>query len=110
MGVKQELVANDKRSCAMSNQDNLDDIMPADEQYEILRAVIIDQHETVWPTFVDALTKMRELPEQFRHTHAVLLVEAIKLHFDWLRSNGIDAQFELTDTFGIEVLKIEDRQ
>lgn len=88
---------------------NLNEIMPADEQQEIVRAVIRAQHDTVWPGFEDAIAKMKEFPEPVRHTHAVLLVEAIKMHFDWLRSHGIDAYFEVKETFGIEGLKIGDR-
>lgn len=88
---------------------NLNEIMPADEQHEIVRAVLLAQHETVWPGFEDAISTMKEFPEQLRHTHAVLLVEAIKMHFDWLRSHGIDAHFEVKETFGIEGLNVGDK-
>ncbi|MDQ0030169.1 hypothetical protein [Arthrobacter bambusae] len=94
----------------MSNEDaNLHAVMPASQQDEIWVAAILGHHYAVWEEFQSHLAVLKQQPSGMTKRQMILAVEFIRSQMRWLRAHGINAEFTVNETHGIEGLKIGDR-
>lgn len=89
----------------MSNNEStsLNEVLPADEQAAVWNAGILGHFWTQWAELQSVIAELKEHPELVTPEHVILVKNAIKGLMEWLRTNGIDAHFEVTEASGLDV-------
>ncbi|WP_211881278.1 hypothetical protein [Pseudarthrobacter albicanus] len=93
-----------------SNEDpNLNDVMPADEQEAIWKAGILGHFRAQWAELQAVIAQLKEHPELVTREHVMFVKEATRGLMEWLRANGINAWFDVTEATGLDEVKAGDR-
>jgi hypothetical protein len=88
----------------VSNQDaNLNDMFSPAEQEAMRSAGVMGYFNAQWRELQAVIAKLNEHPETVTAEHVRTVRETIGMLMEWLRANGIDAHFDVTEASGLDV-------